>query len=91
MGIWIELGVFGLALAFGLWQIHDVKKAREATRRAKERVYALRRDPQVRAAKAEVVQRHGSRRTTGNATGSGPRTRSRASRDVASHQLSLDL
>ena len=62
-----------------------------ATRRAKERVYALRRDPQVRAAKAEVVQRHGSRRTTGNATGSGPRTRSRASCDVASHQLSLDL
>ena len=33
MGIWIELGIFGLALAFGLWQIHDVKKAREATRR----------------------------------------------------------
>ena len=33
MGIWIELGVFGLALAFGLWQIHDVKKAREASAR----------------------------------------------------------
>ena len=33
MGIWIELGVFVLAIAFGLWQIHDVKKAREATRR----------------------------------------------------------
>ncbi len=27
MGIWIEMGVFGLALAFGLWQIRDVKKA----------------------------------------------------------------
>ncbi|MEY2621012.1 MAG: hypothetical protein RIT26_832 [Pseudomonadota bacterium] len=27
MGIWIELGVFVLALAFGLWQIRDVKKA----------------------------------------------------------------
>lgn len=26
MGIWIELGVFAIALAFGLWQIHDVKK-----------------------------------------------------------------
>ena len=37
MGIWIELGVFAIALAFGLWQIHDVKKAREATRRHKER------------------------------------------------------
>ncbi len=36
MGIWIELGVFVLALAFGLWQIHDVKKAREQTRRQRE-------------------------------------------------------
>ena len=36
MGIWIELGIFVLALAFGLWQIHDVKKAREATRRQRE-------------------------------------------------------
>ncbi|MEK0416707.1 MAG: hypothetical protein RI949_713 [Pseudomonadota bacterium] len=37
MAIWIELGVFVLALAFGLWQIHDVKKAREKTRQqAKE-------------------------------------------------------
>ncbi len=35
MGIWIELGVFVLALAFGLWQLHDVRKAREATRRAR--------------------------------------------------------
>jgi len=37
MGIWIELGIFAIALAFGLWQIHDVKKAREATRRQRER------------------------------------------------------
>lgn len=36
MGIWIELGVFVLALAFGIWQIQDVKKAREQTRRAKQ-------------------------------------------------------
>ncbi len=36
MGIWIELGVFVLALAFGLWQIHDVKKAREETQRLRE-------------------------------------------------------
>lgn len=33
MGIWLELGIFLLVIAFGLWQIHDVKKAREATRR----------------------------------------------------------
>lgn len=37
MGIWIELGVFGLALAFGLWQIRDVKKAMaERERREKQ-------------------------------------------------------
>ncbi len=36
MGIWIELGIFALALAFGLWQIHDVKRARERTRRERE-------------------------------------------------------
>lgn len=37
MGIWIELGVFVLALAFGLWQIRDVRKAQAATRRQRER------------------------------------------------------
>lgn len=36
MGIWIELGVFVLALAFGWWQIRDVKKAREATQRQRQ-------------------------------------------------------
>ncbi len=37
MGIWIELGVFVLALAFGLWQIRDVKKAMaERERRKRE-------------------------------------------------------
>lgn len=28
MGIWVELGIFGLALAFGIWQIRDVAKER---------------------------------------------------------------
>ena len=37
MGIWVELGIFGLALAFGLWQLYDVKQAREETRRRKEK------------------------------------------------------
>jgi hypothetical protein len=36
MGIWIELGVFVLALAFGLWQIRDVKKAMAERERAKK-------------------------------------------------------
>ncbi len=35
MGIWIELGVFLVALAFGVWQLHDVKKA-QAERRMRE-------------------------------------------------------
>ena len=38
MGMWIELGIFVLALAFGLWQINDVKKAKaERERREKDK------------------------------------------------------
>lgn len=40
MGIWIELGVFVLALAFGLWQIRDVKKAMAERERAKKEALA---------------------------------------------------
>lgn len=28
MGIWIELGIFGLVLVFGIWQIRDVANER---------------------------------------------------------------
>lgn len=35
MGIWIELGIFLVVIAFGFWQLHDVKKA-QAERRARE-------------------------------------------------------
>ncbi|WP_291014594.1 hypothetical protein [Hydrogenophaga sp.] len=35
MGIWIELGIFFVAIAFGIWQLRDVKKA-QAERRARE-------------------------------------------------------
>ena len=34
MGIWIETGVFLLVLAFGLWQIQDVKKERRKRNQA---------------------------------------------------------
>ena len=34
MGIWIELGLFVLVLAVGIWQIRDVKK--ERAKRQKE-------------------------------------------------------
>jgi hypothetical protein len=29
VGIWIELGIFVVVLAFGLWQIHDVGQERK--------------------------------------------------------------
>jgi hypothetical protein len=36
MGIWIELGVFIIALAFGVWQLRDVKRAQAELRARKE-------------------------------------------------------
>ena len=30
MGIWLELGIFGLVFVFAFWQMHDVRKAQEA-------------------------------------------------------------
>lgn len=32
MGIWLELGIFGLVFVFAFWQMHDVRKAQEKTR-----------------------------------------------------------
>ncbi|MEY3612480.1 MAG: hypothetical protein RJB14_2202 [Pseudomonadota bacterium] len=32
MGIWLELGIFGLVFVFAFWQMHDVRKAQELTR-----------------------------------------------------------
>jgi ABC-type nickel/cobalt efflux system permease component RcnA len=37
MAIWMELGIFFVVLAFGVWQLWDVKKA-QAERRAREKV-----------------------------------------------------
>lgn len=42
MGIWLELGLFVVVIVFALWQLHDVSKAREATRRQREREEAAR-------------------------------------------------
>jgi hypothetical protein len=36
MGIWVELGIFVLVLAFGLWQIHDVGQERKRSAAKKE-------------------------------------------------------
>lgn len=57
MGIWIELGVFVLALAFGLWQIHDVKKAQKRT-------------AQERASKAEQAANAQPEAAPGSSAGS---------------------
>lgn len=35
MGIWIELGLFLFALAFGVWQLRDVRRAQAETRARK--------------------------------------------------------
>ena len=32
MGIWLELGIFGLVFMFAFWQMHDVRKAQAQTR-----------------------------------------------------------
>lgn len=32
MGIWLELGIFGLVFVFGFWQMHDVRRAQAQTR-----------------------------------------------------------
>ena len=52
MGIWLELGIFGLVFVFAFWQMHDVRKAQEQTRqqRAREKAAQELRDAQVREA-----------------------------------------
>lgn len=45
MGIWLELGIFVFFFAFALWQMHDVRKAREQTRALREKEEA--RQPKV--------------------------------------------
>jgi heme exporter protein D len=42
MGIWLELGVFLVILAFGVWQLYDVKKVirEREQRQAREKATA---------------------------------------------------
>ena len=53
MGIWIELGIFGLVFLFAFWQMHDVRNAQEQTRqqRASEKA-----EQEAEAALAESGQ-----------------------------------
>jgi ABC-type nickel/cobalt efflux system permease component RcnA len=55
MGIWLELGIFGLVFVFAFWQMHDVRKAQEQTRqqRAREKAAKDAEAAQDQAAAAE--------------------------------------
>ena len=55
MGIWLELGLFGLVFVFAFWQMHDVRKAQEQTRqqRAREKAAQEARDAQNQEAAAK--------------------------------------
>ncbi|WP_396430400.1 hypothetical protein [Limnohabitans sp.] len=46
MGIWLELGIFGLVFVFAFWQMHDVRRAQEQTRQQRAREKALLDAPQ---------------------------------------------
>jgi ABC-type nickel/cobalt efflux system permease component RcnA len=54
MGIWLELGIFGLVFVFAFWQMHDVRKAQEQTRqqRAREKATQELRDQEAAAEQA---------------------------------------
>jgi len=55
MGIWLELGIFGLVFVFAFWQMHDVRKAQEQTRqqRAREKAAQEAQDAQNQEAAAQ--------------------------------------
>ncbi|WP_291912848.1 hypothetical protein [Limnohabitans sp.] len=55
MGIWLELGIFGLVFVFAFWQMHDVRKAQEQTRqqRAREKAAQEAQDAQDQEAAAQ--------------------------------------
>ena len=55
MGIWLELGIFGLVFVFAFWQMHDVRKAQEQTRQQRAREKAAQEAQEADASKAEKV------------------------------------
>jgi ABC-type nickel/cobalt efflux system permease component RcnA len=52
MGIWLELGIFGLVFVFAFWQMHDVRKAQEQTRQQRAREKAAQEAGQAQEADA---------------------------------------
>jgi ABC-type nickel/cobalt efflux system permease component RcnA len=53
MGIWLELGIFGLVFIFAFWQMHDVRKAQEQTRQQRAREKAAQEAQQAADAAAK--------------------------------------
>jgi ABC-type nickel/cobalt efflux system permease component RcnA len=53
MGIWLELGIFGLVFVFAFWQMHDVRKAQEQTRQQRAREKAAQEALETDASKAD--------------------------------------
>ena len=58
MGIWLELGIFGLVFVFACWQMHDVRKAQEQTRLQRVREKAEQEAAQATAQEAEQTSAH---------------------------------
>lgn len=56
MGIWLELGIFGLVFVFAFWQMHDVRKAQAQTRQQREREKAAQAAAAATSAKADDEQ-----------------------------------
>ena len=56
MGIWLELGVFGLVFVFAFWQMHDVRKAQEQTRQQRAREKAQQEAESSAAAAGEQAE-----------------------------------
>jgi ABC-type nickel/cobalt efflux system permease component RcnA len=55
MGIWLELGIFGLVFVFAFWQMHDVRKAQEQTRQQRAREKAAQEAQEADTSKADKV------------------------------------
>jgi hypothetical protein len=56
MGIWLELGIFGLVFVFAFWQMHDVRKAQEHTRQQRAREKATQKAAEQDAPEAKDLQ-----------------------------------
>ena len=82
----VRVGADAPAGATDAWPMPPVDLA-AATRAAKDRLHNVRRDPQVRAGKAAIVEKHGSRKARGERPAGKPRAR--LANAAASPQLSL--